>query len=363
MRIAVVSTPFVAVPPRSYGGTELVVHELVEGLVQQGHDVELFATGDSRTSGTLHALYSSAQWPPEMLTDLNHVSWAMQRLAERGPFDVVHAHSAVALACTRLLPEPPVVYTIHHERELHLSEFYRYFPNVQYVAISEDQRRREIPLRHVDVIHHGLDPAKFECLPHARGDYVCFVGRFARVKGPHTAIDAAGRAGVAIRVAGEIHPPDQAWAAAELQSRLDRRHVRYMGSIGLTDKRPLLRDARALLAPIEWNEPFGLILIEAMLSGCPVVAFARGSVPELVEDGITGFIARDPDHMAELIRPGGPVDHIDRARCRVRAIGRFSRERMVTDHVKLYERVRDRARRIGPPGPPPAADRRAFSIA
>jgi glycosyltransferase involved in cell wall biosynthesis len=324
MRIALISTPFVSVPPASYGGTELVVHELAEGLVEHGHDVDLFATGDSRTSATLHALFPNAQWPPEMLADLNHVSWAMQQVAERGPFDVIHAHSAVALACTRLLPSVPMVYTLHHERDQQLSSFYRFFPHAHYIAISEDQRRREIPLSRVQVIHHGLDPAKFEVSRHASGDYVCFVGRFARVKGPHTAIDAAARAGVPIRVAGEIHPPDEAWASVELQHRMQRRHVRYVGSIGLTEKRPLLRDARALLAPIEWNEPFGLILIEAMLSGCPVVAFARGSVPELVEEGITGFIAHDVDHMADLIRPGGKVDAFDRLRCRARAVERFS---------------------------------------
>lgn len=344
MRIALISTPFVAVPPPSYGGTELVVHELAEGLVEQGHEVELFAPGDSCTNAVLHALYPKAQWPPETLADLNHVSWAMQRVSELGPFDVVHAHSAVALACTRLVPGLPMVYTIHHERDEQLSQFYRYYPDVQYVAISDDQRRREIPLDHVDVIHHGVDAANFEATRRARGDYVCFVGRFARVKGPHTAIDAAARAGVPIRIAGRTHPPDEAWASAELRHRLERPHVRYVGSIGMSEKRPLLRDARALLAPIDWNEPFGLILIEAMLSGCPVVAFARGSVPELVEEGVTGFVARDVRHMAELIRAGGPIDAFDRLRCRARAVERFSRERMVADHVRLYARVRERAR-------------------
>jgi glycosyltransferase involved in cell wall biosynthesis len=339
MRIALISTPFVAVPPRLYGGTELVVHELTEGLTARGHDVHVYATGDSRTAGELHALYHRAQWPPETLTDLNHVSWAMQQIVRQGPFDVVHTHSAVALACARLLPDVTMVYTIHHERDEHLSSFYEYCQDAHYIAISEDQRRREIPLRDVTVIHHGLDPAKFQCTPTAAGDYVCFVGRFSRVKGPHRAIDAAARAGVPIRVAGETHPPDEAWANAELRHRLLQPHVRHLGSIGLGQKRPLLRDARALLAPVDWNEPFGLILIEAMLSGCPVVGFARGSIPELVEEGVTGFVARSLDDMVELIRPGGAVDTIDRQRCRRRAIERFSRDRMVEDHLALYERV------------------------
>ncbi len=343
MRVALISTPFVAVPPRMYGGTELVVAELAEGLVARGHDVELFATGDSRTTAELRALYAQAQWPPQMLTDLNHVSWAMQQVADRGPFDVVHAHSAVALACARLVPGVPLVYTLHHERDEQLSGFYRFCGDAHYVAISDDQRRREIELGDVTVIHHGLDPDKYQFSHEAAGDYVCFVGRLARVKGPHTAVRAAVAAGVPIRVAGNVHPPDEAWASAVLRPMLGGPNVRELGPIGLDEKAPLLRDARALLAPIEWNEPFGLILIEAMLSGCPVVAFARGSVPELIEEGVTGFVARSPEHIAELIRPGGPVDRFDRARCRRRAVERFSRDRMVDEHVALYERLTHRS--------------------
>ncbi len=339
MRIALISTPYLAVPPRLYGGTELVVYELAEGLVRLGHHVELFGTGDSRTSAKLRFLYGEGQWPPEMLADVNHVSWALGEISRCGPFDVIHAHSAVALACARLAPDVPMIYTLHHARDEQLSSFYRYCPEAYYIAISEDQRRRETCLRHVHVIHHGLDPVKYQCTKRPIGDYVCFVGRYSRVKGPHTAIDVARKAGVRIRMAGEVHPPDEVWAELELKPRLAQCHVTEVGPVGIAVKAPLLAHARALLAPIEWNEPFGLILIEAMLSGCPVVAFAMGSVPELVEDGLTGFIATSAEHMAELIRPGGAVDAIDRARCRERAIERFSADRMVTDHVALYERV------------------------
>jgi glycosyltransferase involved in cell wall biosynthesis len=351
MRIALISTPFVAVPPRLYGGTELVVHELAAGLIAGGHDVHLYATGDSRTTAELRFLYGQAQWPPETLTDLNHVSWAMQEILEHSPFDVIHAHSAVALACARLVSDIPMVYTIHHERDEQLSSFYQYCQDAYYIAISEDQRRREVALRNVTVIHHGLDPARFQCTRRAAGDYVCFVGRFSRVKGPQTAIDAAARAGVPIRVGGEVHPPDEAWVNAELRHRLLQPHVSHFGVIGLAEKIPLLRDARALLAPVDWNEPFGLALIEAMLSGCPAVAFSRGSIPELVENGVTGFVARSLDDMVDLIRPGGAVDTFDRQRCRRRAVERFSRDHMVADHLALYEQVCRgplRERRVAP---------------
>jgi glycosyltransferase involved in cell wall biosynthesis len=337
MRVALISTPFLAVPPRDYGGTELVVYELAEGLKARGHDVTVFGTGDSTTSAELRSLYDRAQWPPEMLTDVSHVSWAMREVAAGG-YDLVHTHSCVALALQGFVPDVPLVYTLHHVRDERLSAFYDQYPEAFYVAISDDQRRREHPLPRVSVIHHGLDSGRYTWTSAPRG-YVTFVGRLSLVKGPHTAIDVAARAGVRIVVAGDVHPPDRDFAEREVVPRLQRAHVAYIGRIGMSVKVPLLRDARALLAPIDWDEPFGLILIEAMLSGCPVVAFPRGSVPELIEHGVTGFIAGSSDEMADVIRPGGPLERFDRAACRTRAVERFSRARMVLDHERLYARI------------------------
>jgi glycosyltransferase involved in cell wall biosynthesis len=151
-------------------------------------------------------------------------------------------------------------------------------------------------------------------------------------------------------VAGQVHPADRAYGAAELVHRLGAPHVKYLGPIGMEAKVPLLAQARALLSPIEWDEPFGLILIEAMLSGCPVVAFPRGSVPELVEPGVTGLIVNSAEELAAAIVPGGPVDRISRRRCRARARQRFSRSRMVADHEQLYADVlASTDRRLGPP--------------
>jgi glycosyltransferase involved in cell wall biosynthesis len=346
MRIAVVSTPFVNVPPCRYGGTEFVISELVEGLVARGHDVTLFATGDSHTTARLRYLYGQAQWPPNILHDINHTTWALHQV-QRGSYDLVHVHSAGALAFRRWAPQLPLVYTLHHVRDETLSAFYAHFPDVCYVASSADQARREIPLPQVRVIHHGLDPAHFEWTSRP-ADYVCFVGRFAPIKGPHLAIDAAALAGVPIRVAGEAHDVDREFGEREMKPRLARTHVTYLGEIGMAEKVPLLRDARALLAPISWDEPFGLALIEAMLSGCPVVAFPRGSVPELVEPGLTGFVANDLEEMVELIRPGGAVDRFDRRRCRERAAERFSRAHMVLEYERLYQELLSPARRLNP---------------
>ncbi|HEX6533479.1 MAG TPA: glycosyltransferase family 4 protein [Gemmatimonadaceae bacterium] len=347
MRIALISTPFVSVPPRKYGGTELMVHELAEGLVRRGHEVTLFGTGDSTTAAELRWLYPEAQWPPNLMADVNHVTWAMQQVREDGEYDVVHANSAPAIALTRFVPTPPMVYTVHHVREPELSSLYEHFPDIYYAAISRDQARREIQLPRLEVVHHGLDPERYQCRDRG-GDYVCFIARFSRVKGPHTAIDVAGAAGVPIRVAGEVHGADAEFARREVEPRLERDHVTFLGSTGMREKIPLLRDARALLAPIEWNEPFGLALIEAMLSGCPVVAFPRGSATELVEHGVTGFLARDAAHMRDLIRYGGPLDDFDRWRCRERAAERFGRDRMTADYERLYERAVSEARPSAP---------------
>lgn len=337
MRIAMISTPFLAAPPKKYGGTELVVYELVEGLVERGHDVVLFATGDSSTSAELRFAYPEAQWPPNSAADIYHVSSAMDQIA-KGDFDLVHAHSAVALGFSRLLPDIPLVYTIHHHRVGELSDFYQHFPRTHYVAISQRQKELEIPLPNCDVIYHGLDPSRFECAD-AADDYVCFIGRFSREKGPDIAIDVARNAGLPIYMAGEAHVPDVEFAKVEMEPRLKQSHVRYIGPVGVAEKIPLLKNSRALLAPITWEEPFGLILSEAMLCGCPVIAFRRGSTPELVENGITGYLVSSAEEMADIIRPGGKLDSFDRQRCRTHAITRFSRDRMVADHLRLYNQI------------------------
>lgn len=337
MRIALISTPFLSVPPKTYGGTELIVHELVTGLRDAGHEVFLYATGDSEATAELRSLYPIPQWPPEPLADINHVSWAFQHAVQE-EVDLIHAHSAMALAFGRHYPHVPLVYTLHHVRDEALSAFYRYFHGPTYIAISKDQAQREVRLPNLKVIHHGLDPSPYRCRAEP-DDYVCFVGRLSAVKGPHTAIDVAERAGLPIRVAGEIHSVDMEYGEREVRPRLTRPHVSYLGCVAMDVKVPLLERARALLAPIEWNEPFGLILIEAMLSGCPVVAYPGGSVPELVEEGVTGFVVRSPEEMARTIGRDGPVEGFDRERCRSRAIERFGRDRMVQQHLDLYREI------------------------
>jgi len=339
MRIAMISTPFVAVPPPRYGGTELIVDELVTGLAAAGHEVMLFATADSHPPAgvALRARFAGPIWPPEPYAELDHAAWAIEQiLGDARRFDVVHAHVAAALPFAPLL-EAPLVYTVHHDdgddyarrRSLYARS------RAQFVAISERQRRLMPELAQARVIHHGLDAARYR-FGGGDGGYCAYLGRFAREKGVHVAIDAARAVGVPIRLGGAPHWKDGGYFEAQLLPRFALPGVTALGEVGGAEKRDLLADACALLFPIDWEEPFGLVMIEAMLSGTPVLAFGRGSVPEIVEDGVTGFICRDGVELATRLRN---IGRFDRSACRRRALERWTTARMVRDHLTVYEQL------------------------
>jgi glycosyltransferase involved in cell wall biosynthesis len=333
VRVAIVSSAALAVPPPAYGGTERIVQYLVAGLVGLGHEVTLFATGDSRSAATLRFLHARAVWPLDSTAELRHVAWSMA-VAARGGFDVVHANYAAAVALSPLL-DAPLVYTLHHDRRQPLSRLYAALPRVHYVAISARQRQLERALPRVHLVHHGLAPEDFPFVPSAE-EYVAFVSRFSAVKAPHHAIDAARRAGVPIRLAGRPHPGDEVYYERELVPRLRQPGVTWEGEVGGEAKAALVGRARATLFPICWEEPFGIVMIESMLFGTPVVAFARGAAPEVIDDGITGLVVQDADEMAAAIPL---VSRYDRARCRAHAARRFGAARMVRDYVEVYERA------------------------
>jgi glycosyltransferase involved in cell wall biosynthesis len=336
MRIALVSSCAVACPPRAYGGTELVVAELAKNLTRLGHDVTTFATGDSEPAGRLRYRFEKPVWPPYESAELRHAAHAWGEITEvPGAFDIVHTHQAPSLALASIARQERTVYTIHHCRDEHLLELYGDFPNVAYIAISQRQADLVPEMEIEDVILHGLDPDLYQA-GDGQGGYVAFLGRFAREKGPHFAIDAARRAGVTVRMGGGVHPPDRPFFDAEVKDRLTGGGVEWLGELSHIPKLSLLAGARAMLFPIDWEEPFGLVMIESMLVGTPVIAFARGSVPEVVEDGVTGYIVRDVAEMAQRIRE---LDRFDRARCRARAMDRWSSMRMAREHEALYERI------------------------
>jgi glycosyltransferase involved in cell wall biosynthesis len=334
MRIAVISTPFVRVPPRGYGGTELFCGTLAEALMERGHDVTLFATGDSEFSGDLRALFPEALWPPSESVELAHIRWALHEISRAEcAFDAVQMNSAAGLPIAGALGIP-VAYTLHHHRDENLSQIYAAHPGAQYVAISARQLELETPLPNTTVIHHGVDPRQYPTTRFDRG-YVLHLGRYAEEKGTHLAIDAAFRAGIKLVMAGRCHEKDddRRYYAEEVLPRLQRGGVDVAGEADHEKKVELLGGARALLCPIGWEEPFGLIAIEAMLMGTPVVGFSRGSFPEIIDEGITGRLVSSVDEMARAVRE---LSRFDRRACAARARQRFSAARMAAEYESFF---------------------------
>jgi glycosyltransferase involved in cell wall biosynthesis len=332
MKIALVSTCALATPPHKYGGTELVVAELARGLLELGHDVTTFATGDSLVAGRVRHRFATPVWPPNEFAESRHACHAWREIAGAlHEYDVVHLHHAAGLAFQELVPVP-CVYTIHHCRVDDLVSHYQAFPGTGYVCISQRQAAL-LPELTTRVIHHGLDPARYAA-GDGQGGYVAFLGRFSDEKAPHLAIDAARAAGMPLRIGGTYHHVAESYYQREMQPRLAAgTDVTCCGELGHDAKVELLRGASAMLFPIQWEEPFGLVMIESMLVGTPVVAFRHGSAPEVIEDGVTGFLVDSPEEMAQRI---GQISRIDRKRCRERAQARWSSLRMAREYAALY---------------------------
>jgi glycosyltransferase involved in cell wall biosynthesis len=337
MKVALVAPPFISVPPQKYGGTELFIHSLCEGLVERGVDVTLFATGDSKACARLRYYHREGIWPPDPLIELQHLGWAMHQ-ASLAKFDIVHVHSPAALAFQSFLGhETKLVYTLHHNRKAALSRYYHLYPEVHFVAISYRQKALEFAGEDVPVIHHGLVPAEYRP-SFKQGDYLLYMGRIAKEKGTHLAIDCARMAGKRIIIAGEAHEQEQAYFKQEIKPRLDLPGVEHVGEVGGEQKLALLRNAFALVFPIQWEEPFGLVMIEAMLSGTPVVGFKKGAAPEVIDEGVTGHLVPSGDIHA-LALAVKRVNRIDRRNCRERAEIRFSHRRMADEYLNLYKEL------------------------
>jgi glycosyltransferase involved in cell wall biosynthesis len=340
MRIAIVSTPFIRMPPQGYGGTELFCYELAEELTTRGHDVTVFTTGDSVVRCRKRALYHRASWPPHWADDINHTAWAVAEIAH-GSFDVMHLNSAIGLPLGKFVPTP-IVYTLHHKRDEGFSRIYATHTQASYVAISQRQLDLEIPLPHATVIHHGLSPAQYPVSGEDAG-YLVHIGRYSAEKGTHSAIDVAQRVGLPIRLAGRAHPEDQHYFETFVRPRLSLPNVHEEGEANHEQKVGLLRGARAVVCPIEWEEPFGLVAIEAMMCGTPVVGFARGAFPEIVEQNVTGFLVPSGNVQA-LCHAVQMLDTFDRRRCARRARERFSTSTMAAAYENVYERTIGRSR-------------------
>ena len=335
LRIGLIAPPWVPVPPKVYGGTELVIDELARGFERSGHGVELFTTGDATCPvrrGWFHR--SAVGTTGSMVDELGHVEQAYLALSH---CDVIHDHTLLGplWATANDLPVP-VATTAHGTFTPELTALYRSVArHVAVIAISRHQRSTapSIPVR--SVIHHGIDMTD---RPFGNGDggYVLFLGRMHPDKGVHRAISIARAAGRPILIAAKMWEPPEHRYFEETVRPLLGSDARYIGPVGHVDKVQLLAGAAALVNPIRWPEPFGLVMIEALAAGTPVLTFAEGAAPEIVDHGITGFLCRDDDDMADRL---GSIEALDRRACRRAAEDRFSTRRMIDGHLELYHQL------------------------
>src|SRR5215472_10454079 len=337
MRVALVSSPFLPVPPKKYGGTELFIAQLAEGLKNSGVDVVVYANGESTVGVETRWLYKAQQWPItgeifDNLKDFNHASWAIADAA--ADCDVIHLNSVAALMFTRY-SQNKFVYTMHHVHEDKLSEVYKFFPSVEFVTISEFQRQRETMAR-MRSIHHGIDLNCYRA-GSSRREHLAFLGRIAPIKGTHIAIEVAKKAGLPLKIAGEVQPIYQEYFDSEIKPHLDGMFIEYVGEVDLEAKNEFLGNSTAMLFPIQWNEPFGLVMIEAMACGTPVLALPGGAVEEVVRNGVSGFVCPTVDDMAR--RAQNSLGEFKGRTVRQYCQQNFSVERMVADYLALYEEL------------------------
>lgn len=358
MRIAQVSPLYESVPPQLYGGTERVVSYLTEELVQQGHDVTLFASGDSVTRADLVAACPRAlRLDPDCRDHLALHLILLEQVARRlSEFDVVHFHcDYLHFPFSRRHPCRRVT-TLHGRLDLaQLPALYREYEGEPVVSISDAQRRPLPWLAWQGTVLHGLPPNLLTF--HERpGNYLALLGRIAPEKGVDQAIHIARRTGVPLLIAAKVDAADRDYYRAVIKPLIDESGslVKYIGEINERQKSDFLGNAAALLFPIDWPEPFGLVMIEALACGTPVIAYPRGSVPEVMDDGVTGFVAADLD---EAVQAVGRLHQLSRRTCRDVFEQRFSAARMASDYVRIYEKL------LGSVNGKPRARRKPFARA
>jgi len=352
MRIAQLAPTFERVPPRTYGGTELIVGLVTDELVRRGHDVTLFASGDSRTAARLRSVTPEPiRYGSRTDDDLTHAEYlqlanaqACFLAAAEGEFDLIHNHAGVEGMVLAATSRTPVVSTMHNPFTARIQSIWDAYPWFHH-AVSAASAATFPTRGALPPIHHGIDVDAVEpdLRPrdiHDPHGYLLFLGRFSAAKGADRAIQAARRSGRRLILAGKIDPHDITHVRSAVEPWIDGDHIRTVGEVGGETKRALIAGADALLFPIEWDEPFGLVMIEALAAGTPVIGFRRASVPEVIEDGRTGFVVDDVVEMAAAI---GRLADIDRAACRRAAEKRFSVGRMVDDVEAMFRSVLDRA--------------------
>jgi glycosyltransferase involved in cell wall biosynthesis len=343
MRIAQIAPLYESVPPPLYGGTERVVSWLTEELVRLGHDVTLFASGDSLTTARLvPACKRALRLDSDCVDQLaHHMVMLDQVFQEKDNFDLFHFHVDYLHFPFSSREQIPHVTTLHGRLDLpDLVPLYRHFREMPVISIS-DAQRRPLPFANWQgTVHHGLPRESFS-LGGGAGGYLAFLGRTSPEKGLDQAIEIAKRSGMPLKIAAKIDKADVAYFEKVIEPLLDHPLIEFIGEIGYPGKNSFLGNAAALLFPIDWCEPFGLVMIEAMACGTPVIAYPLGSVPEVMRDKVTGFIVSD---LESAVRAVGKIAEIDRRKCRRHFERHFCAERMAQDYLTIYERLARRER-------------------
>lgn len=338
MRIAQISPLFESVPPKYYGGTERVVSYLTEELIRQGHEVTLFASGDSITNARLIApCRRSLRLDNHCIDRMAHHILLLEMLLQRiDEFDIIHYHiDYIHFPISRRIRKPHIT-TLHGRLDIpDLIPLYKEFQDIPLVSISNSQREPLPWANWKRTIYHGL-PADLYTFRPEHGKYLAFLGRISPEKRVDRAIEVANRVGMPIKIAAKVDAVDQEYFKEVIKPLLKSSNVEYLGEIGEKEKDEFLGNAYALLFPIDWPEPFGLVMIEAMACGTPVIAFRKGSVPEVMVDGITGKIVHSID---EAVRAVNELSNFDRHKCRKLFEERYTAERMAKQYLDLYEEV------------------------
>jgi glycosyltransferase involved in cell wall biosynthesis len=338
MRIAQIAPLAESVPPKLYGGTERVVAWLIDELVELGHDVTLFASGNSKTRATLVPVWPYAFRLSRQHTDPVAVqSVLLETMAARAKeFDVIHCHIDWLALPLLTRSGVPFLTTMHGRLDISgLPDVVRHFPDAPFVSISNNQRL-PLPGAHwLGTVYHGLPSESL----HPRfepGSYLAFLGRLTKEKGPEDAMRIARDAGMPLRIAAKVPKGERGYFKEQLEPKIDGREVQLTGEVNDQTKEEFLANAAALVFPIDWPEPFGLVMIEAMACGTPVIAYRHGSVPEVIDEGVTGFVV---DSEEEAVRAVRRLGEIDRRQVRACFERRFTAKRMATEYVALYERL------------------------
>ncbi|PWT73543.1 MAG: glycosyl transferase [Chloroflexi bacterium] len=354
MRIAQIAPLQAATPPHAYGGTERVIYNLTESLVQLGHEVTLFATGDSRTSARLvPAVAEAVNFDPDTVISAYHIAMLADVYRQASDFDLIHSHldhlTLPFIGTTRT----PTVLTLHGRVDTpELERVYGAYAGANYVAISHNQRRSQPNANWIATVHNGIDVKNYTYHPVA-GDYLCFVGRISPDKRPERAIEVAKRVGIPLKIAAKIGPEDRQYFTSVVEPMFDHPLIEFLGQLDETSKRELIGNALALLAPIDWPEPFGMVFIEALASGTPVLTCPVGSAPELLADGVTGYLRQTVDELVEAV---GQLGDISRSTCRRYALERFDMRRMTLGYTRIYSQLQNPAVSLVKPA---AVDQRA----